>query len=101
MLIVALLAVSEGALYVHYVRGVTASQPCWNQLAQLEAANDQWAIENGATSGIPVTAKDISPYLKTGPMCHVANAEYIIGKIGAEPRCKVHGTISHYKPDRR
>jgi hypothetical protein len=79
---------------------VKAAQPCWNKLVQIEGAKEQWALENRATSGTPVSLSDIEPFLKVSQTCHVAGATYIIGKIGEEPRCTAHGTVSQFKPDR-
>jgi len=86
-------------LYVPRSR-IKSSQPCWNKLARIGSAKDQWALEKRATSGAPVTIENILPYLGSMPTCHVAGAGYIIGGIGEEPRCTVHGTISDFKPDR-
>jgi hypothetical protein len=91
--------VAAGFVFVHHAR-VKAAQPCWNKLMNIASAKDQWALEKGAKSGAPVTVDDILPYLGSMPTCHVAGATYIIGKIGEEPRCTVHGTVSDFKPDR-
>jgi hypothetical protein len=79
---------------------VKASQPCWGKLVNIAAAKDQWAVETSATSGAPVTVEIIVPYLRSMPTCDIAGATYIIGKVGEEPRCTVHGTVSHFVPDR-
>jgi hypothetical protein len=79
---------------------VKASQPCWGKLVNIDAAKDQWAVETSATSGTPVTVEIIIPYLRVMPTCHVTGATYIVGNVGAEPRCTVHGTVSHFQPDR-
>jgi hypothetical protein len=86
----------------HFWRGARAksSQPCWHKLMNIASAKDQRVIEKGAKSGAPITAEDIMPYLQSMPTCHVAGATFIIGKVGEEPRCTVHGTVSHFNPDR-
>src|SRR5215204_4997677 len=89
-----------GAYRFYRSARVKASQPCWSKLVYIGAAKDQWAAETSATSGAPVTVEIILPYLRSMPTCHVAGATYIIGKIGEEPRCTVHGTVSHFPPDR-
>jgi hypothetical protein len=91
--------VAASVFYVQRSR-VRSAQPCWGKLVNIEAAKEQWAIESKATSGTPVTIENILPYLGSMPTCHVASATYIIGKVGEEPRCTVHGTVSHFNPDR-
>ena len=83
-----------------YRARVKSAQPCWNKLVNIEAAKEQWALETRATPGAPVTLSNILPYLSGAPTCHVAGATYVIGKVGEEPRCTVHGTVSHFNPDR-
>jgi hypothetical protein len=78
---------------------VSSGQPCWGKLGNIAAAKDQWATDTGATSGAPVAVEDIVPYLRTMPTCHVAGATYIIGRVGEEPGCTTHGTVSHFNPD--
>ena len=78
---------------------VKSAQPCWHKLVNIQAAKDQWALETHAAPGSAVTVPNILPYLSAMPTCPVAGATYIIGKLGEEPRCTVHGTVSNFKPD--
>jgi hypothetical protein len=94
------IVVAAGAYHQYRSARIKSSQPCWSKLVNIAAAKDQWAIETRATSGAPVTVENILPYLPSMPTCHVAGAIYIIGKVGEEPRCTVHGTVSDFKPDR-
>jgi hypothetical protein len=91
--------IAFGVYRFYHAARIKASQPCWNTLAQIDSAKQQWALESGATSGAPVTLESILPYLRSAPTCHVAGTTYIIGKVGEEPRCTFHGTISHFNPD--
>jgi hypothetical protein len=105
-LAVAVIVVISIGAYNGYRNGrVKAAQPCWGHLVNIEAAKEQWAIETGAKIGAPVTIQDIQPYLRfmysgAMPTCNIAGGTYIIGNVGEEPRCTVHGTVSHFKPDR-
>ncbi|SRR6266566_6921459 len=90
--------VAAGAFYMPRFR-VKSAQPCWGKLVNIESAKEQWALETHATPGAPVTLSNILPYLSRAPTCHVAGATYVIGKVGEEPSCKIHGTVSHFKPD--
>ncbi|MCL4177544.1 MAG: hypothetical protein KJ072_07330, partial [Verrucomicrobia bacterium] len=98
LILAVVVVVAAGAFYVQRSR-VKSAQPCWGKLVNIEGAKEQWAIESKATSGTPVTVENILPYLANMPTCHLAGATYIIGKIGEEPRCTVHGTVSHFNPD--
>ena len=102
LLIAAVFALTAVGYFMHHAWGVRNAQPCWGNLASLAGAKEQWAIENNAALGAPVTSDNILPYVRGSrmPTCNVVNAKYILGKIGEEPRCTIHGTISHYKPDR-
>jgi hypothetical protein len=99
IVVLSLLALAAGRLFYLQGRRVRSAQPCWGKLVNIEAAKEQWAIETKATSGA-VTLENIRPYLPAAPTCHVAGAKYIIGKLGDEPACTVHGTVSHFIPDR-
>ncbi len=66
----------------------------------LQEAKEQWALKTHAAPGSSVTVSNILPYLSVMPACQVVGATYIIGKVGEEPRCSVHGTVSNFKPDR-
>lgn len=78
---------------------VKAAQPCWNNLRRIDGAKQQWALENKAKAGDPVTLENISPYLGATPTCNVPSGRYIVGNVGEEPKCTVHGTFSQFKPD--
>ncbi len=83
----------------------TAANGCINNLRQIEAAKEEWALENGKTNGI-VTESDIKPYIKLDsngnlPKCP-AGGTYIIGNVGEDPKCSI-GTSawpnSHVLPE--
>ena len=75
-----------------------AGQPCWNNLMRIEGAKQQWALENKAKAGDLVTLENILPYLGR-TQCNVPNGKYVVGKMGEDPKCTVHGTMSNFKPD--
>jgi len=78
---------------------VKAAKPCSNNLMRIDGAKQQWALENKAKAGDPVTLENILPYLGGTPTCNVPGGKYLIGKVGKDPECTVHGTISQFKPD--
>ena len=72
--------------------GYTSSQnSCVNNLRQLRAAKEEWALENGKTNGTIVTVEDITPYVQLDrngnvPKCP-AGGTYILGRVGEDVRC--------------
>jgi chromosome segregation ATPase len=66
---------------------------CINHLRQMDAAKNQWALENNRTTGAMPTAQDIAPYIKLDangniPGCP-AGGTYTIGAIGEAPTCSI------------
>jgi|SRR5882672_7972446 len=94
------IVIAVGVYNLYRGAGVKSAQPCWSKLVNISSAKDQWTLERAATFGTRVTVENILPYLRSMPTCHVAGATYIIGKVGEEPQCTVHGTVSQFKPDR-
>ena len=76
-------------------RDTAQTNMCINNLRQIDAAKNEWALENNKTNGTPVTEADIKPYLKLGaggsfPKCP-AGGTYTIGPVGSVPTCSVPG----------
>jgi len=68
---------------------------CINNLRQIDAAKNQWALEKNKKNGDPVTEADIKPYIKLDasgnlPKCP-AGGTYTIGKVGEKPACSIAG----------
>jgi hypothetical protein len=94
-----LIVIAAGSLSLRGGR-VKAAQLCSNNLLRIDGAKEQWALQNKAKAGAPVTLENIMPYLGGTPTCNVPSGKYIVGKVGEEPKCTVHGTSSQFKPDR-
>ena len=67
---------------------------CINNLRQIDAAKQQWALENGKTNGdIIATESDIMPYLGRGPKGNFphcpSGGQYVIGKLNQPPACSL------------
>ena len=79
---------------IHRVYAFSSSNACVNNLRQIDAAKQQWALENNKTSNDTPTWADIIPYLgrpeKTNsmPKCP-EGGQYILGKVGEEPKCSI------------
>jgi hypothetical protein len=65
---------------------------CINNLRQIDAAVNQFALEHGKTSGSDVTVDDLTPYLPKNvlPVCP-SGGSYTIGKVGEIPKCSIAG----------
>ncbi|HNR92984.1 MAG TPA: hypothetical protein PKM67_01500 [Kiritimatiellia bacterium] len=71
---------------VSSARAKAQTVACMNNLRQIQAAKDQWAIEKGMERGAPVSPSDIEPYLREIPTCP-AGGSYILNAVGEEPTC--------------
>jgi outer membrane lipoprotein-sorting protein len=76
-------------------RAVSQKNACINNLRQIDAAKNEFALEKGKKIGDPVTEADIKPYIKLDasgnlPKCP-AGGTYTIGKVGEKPTCSIPG----------
>ena len=73
-------------------RAAALQNACINNLRQIDAAKNQWALEKGKATGAAVTAADIAPYLvgRRMPVCP-GGGRYTIGKVGDKPTCSIPG----------
>lgn len=81
------------------------SGACVNNLRIIDAAKQEWGIENGKTTNDTPTWADLRPYLPNKyslsrengsngiPVCPEGGT-YIIGKFGELPRCSIGGLHS-------
>ena len=67
---------------------------CINNLRQIDAAKQQWALVNNKTDEAVPTALDLLPYLKGGvlPVCP-SGGTYTINAVGLPPACSVSGHV--------
>jgi hypothetical protein len=72
---------------------VSGSNPCINNLRQIDGAKQQWALNNGKSTNDTPRWEDIVPYLNLGrgregtiPKCPHGGT-YTIGKVGEDPKC--------------
>jgi hypothetical protein len=66
---------------------------CRNNLRQLDAAIQQFALERDKHNGDPVTLQDLTPYIKLNsrgeiPECP-AGGKYSVTVVGAPPTCSL------------
>ncbi|HLX94370.1 MAG TPA: hypothetical protein VKU37_01360 [Verrucomicrobiae bacterium] len=76
----------------NFIKARTVSQQnaCINNLRQIDAAKQQWALEKGKQANDVPTWDDIQPYLYKIPHCP-AGGTYSINAVGERPTCSVPG----------
>lgn len=81
-------------------RDTSRRNSCLENLKQIDAAKEQWAMDNRKPSGAPVKMDDIAgTYMKgpaTGPLCPSAGT-YVVNPVGTAPACSLGPTPSHHK----
>jgi general secretion pathway protein G len=79
-------------------RATSQANACINNLRQIDAAKNEWALENNKTNGTPVTEADIKPYIKLDASGNFlkcpAGGIYTIGSVGQPPVCSLGTTVS-------
>ena len=67
---------------------------CINNLRQIDAAKQEWALENNKTAGAIPTAQDLLPYFTDNlfPVCP-AGGVYSINTVGVPPACSIPGHV--------
>lgn len=67
---------------------------CINNLRQIDAAKQQWALENDKTADAVPSAQDLLPYLSNlvFPVCP-SGGTYTINAVGGPPTCSVPGHV--------
>jgi len=76
------------------VQGNAQVNACLNNLRQIDAAKQQWALENKKPVSAPVSAQDIQPYLPNNalPACPLGGL-YALHTVGVLPTCSIPGHV--------
>ena len=81
-------------------RATSQENACINNLRQIDAAKNQWALENNKKTGDVPTENDLKPYIGPAgrgfPRCP-AGGTYTIGAIGEPPTCSL-SSLGHKLP---
>ena len=94
MIVVAIIGLLAAIAIPNFVKARTTSQQnaCINNLRQIDAAANQFALEKGQTTGAPINyPSDLTPYIKMNssgsvPTCP-AGGSYADAAVGAGPSC--------------
>jgi len=89
MIVVAIIGLLAAIAIPNFVKARETAQEksCVNNLRQIDGAKDQWALEQGKSSGDACTIGDITPYLRNAPTCPVGPTAYSVNVIGTTPAC--------------
>lgn len=104
MIVVAIIGMLAAIALPSFARARITSQAnaCINNLRQLDAAENQFALDTGLGTGATLNfPNDLLPYLKSYPVCP-AGGQYGGSAIGiAAPVCSIGNTITpaHVLPD--
>ena len=102
MIVVAIIGLLAAIAIPNFVKARATSQAnaCINNMRQLDAAANQWALENKKTTGATVAAADVTPYIKLNaqnslPPCP-AGGGYTYQAIGTTPsiNCSLGSTVT-------
>ena len=82
---------------VSMARHTAQMNACLNNMRQIDAAKEQWALERGpeVTAGGTVDVARVNAYLvgSVTPECP-ADGTYTYREIGSDPECSMHGRMS-------
>ena len=103
MIVVAIIGLLAAIAIPNFVKARTVSQAnaCINNLRQIDAAIQQWALENNAGPTATVDWTALTPYMGRGSVGSVANvfcpsdsgknhsSSYNISDVATKPSCKI------------
>ena len=96
MIVVAIIGLLAAIAIPNFVKARATSQAnaCINNLRQIDAAANEWALEKGQSTGNPINyPTDLSPYIKLNsnnsvPGCP-AGGTYTEASVGVNPTCSL------------
>ena len=95
MIVVAIIGLLAAIAIPNFVRARTQSQTqaCINNLRQIDAAIQQWALETNQGVDAPVSHTNVVGYLKSPPRCPAGGEgfekDYDLTTVSENPTCKV------------
>ena len=107
MIVVAIIGLLAAIAIPNFVKARATSQAnaCINNLRQIDAAANQFALENKRKTNDPITyPTDLTPYIKLNsatsiPSCP-AGGSYSCAAVGTTPTCSLGNTVTpgHFLP---
>ncbi|MGD1088864.1 MAG: prepilin-type N-terminal cleavage/methylation domain-containing protein [Verrucomicrobiota bacterium] len=116
MIVVAIIGLLAAIAIPNFLRARSTSQmnACINNLRQIDAAKQQWALEYGKSAGTTPTSTSLTPFLGRGAAGSLASVicpldaggtfakSYSIGTMSITPTCLIignTGSFPHYLPN--
>jgi len=100
MIVVAIIGMLATIAIPSFMKARTTSQKnaCINNLRQIEAGKEQWALEARQGQGALADTSAVNLYLKAGtPVCG-AGGTYVYGVIGTNCTCSLATQYNHVLP---
>ena len=102
MIVVAIIGLLAAIAIPNFVKARATAQAngCINNLRQLDAAANQFALENKKTTGSSITtATDLTPYIKLNassliPGCPAGGTYSATFTVGTTPTCSLSSTVT-------
>ena len=90
MIVVAIIGMLAAIAIPSFMRARTTSQKnaCINNLRQIEASKEQWALENRKPQGATVVTTEVDTFMKKTPSCP-SGGTYDYGVVGSNSFCSV------------
>jgi prepilin-type N-terminal cleavage/methylation domain-containing protein len=95
MIVVAIIGLLAAIAIPNFIKARTTSQTnaCINNLRQIDAAIQEWALENKQTATAAVVSANLIPYLGRGtagqwPVCPASGA-YAVTDVQTKPTCTI------------
>jgi hypothetical protein len=75
-------------------RSTAQQNACMNNLRQIDAAKEQWALAGKKTNGSEIALSEVNEYIKGSatPICPTGGS-YTYSNIGTDPQCSTHGGL--------
>ena len=70
---------------------------CINNLRQIEAGKEQWALEEGKAKGDRSVSSEVNSYIKGGPPSCPAQGSYNYKEVGTDATCSL-SAVGHALP---
>lgn len=91
MIVVAIIGLLAAIAIPSFIKARTESQKnaCINNLRQIDAAKEQWALANKKVSGDAIVQAEVDAYIKGGTPDCPASGVYTYGAVSADPTCTI------------
>lgn len=95
MIVVAIIGLLAAIAIPSFIKARTESQKnaCINNLRQIDAAKEQWALANKKVNGDAVVEAEVNAYIKGGAPDCPADGTYTYAVVGTDPTCSIAGHV--------